>query len=494
MATALEWLQQRQGEDWLIGGDIDAITARAQQRWQELHQTGMQQARILLVQPDPMAFLADFSAACHANGAVFLGNPDWGQQEWLQVLELVQPDLIWGRIPPSVTAAGQPSATPYPNTGPRLAIGQQATGVTGPPWIMIPTGGSSGQIRFAIHTWTTLMAAVSGFRHFFFASNPTQPVNSLCLLPLYHVSGLMQFLRSLTSGGQLAILPFKTLATADAPSRTWPPFNPADFFLSLVPTQLQRLLQKSTFHPWLAQFQTILLGGAPAWKELLEQARALQLNLAPTYGMTETASQVATLKPTDFLQGNCASGQVLPHARITICNSEGEPVAAEQIGRITIEATSLALGYYPQLSEGSPPSLLPSAGQGDRLPWPTDDLGFLDSQGYLHVVGRSSRKIITGGENVFSEEVEAVIRATGLVQDVCVVGLPDPDWGEAVAAVYVPLHSEVSAQQLADRLKDQLSKFKHPKHWYAIACLPRNSQGKINLPQLQHLILQGFPT
>lgn len=118
---------------------------------------------------------------------------------------------------------------------------------------MIPTGGSSGKIRFAIHTWETLTAAVRGFQEFF----AVEQINSCCVLPLYHVSGLMQFLRSFTTGGKLIVVPFKTLESLTSPFNFAEQFAPANSFLSLVPTQLQRLLQRPAAVDWLTQFRII---------------------------------------------------------------------------------------------------------------------------------------------------------------------------------------------------------------------------------------------
>ena len=126
-----------------------------------------------------------------------------------------------------------------------------------------------------------------------------------------------------------------------------------------------------------------------------------------------------------------------------------------------------------------------------------DDLGFLDSNSYLHIVGRQSDKIITGGENVFPVEVEAAIRSTGFVQDVCVVGVTDRHWGQAIAAVYVPNHSNTPTAIIQTVLEAKLSKFKRPKIWVAVDRLPRNAQGKVNRPQVEALVnghLSTVPT
>jgi O-succinylbenzoic acid--CoA ligase len=334
---------------------------------------------------------------------------------------------------------------------------------------MIPTGGSSGQIRFAMHTWETLLASVQGFQQYF----QQQQINACCVLSLYHVSGLMQFLRAFLSGGQLAIYSFKSVEagqTVDLPTH--------QFFLSLVPTQLQRLLVNPQTCQWLSQFYTVLLGGAPAWPSLLLQAKQQGIRLAPTYGMTETASQVATLKPEDFLRDRLGCGQVLPHAKVLIYSEEGKQLGCNQTGIIQIQAHSLALGYYPH----------PWVGDNSAV-YKTDDLGYLDEQGYLHVVGRTSNKIITGGENVYPAEVETAIYNTSLVKEVCVVGVPDEHWGQVIAAVYVPRAPEIPVFQLKAALANQISSFKQPKVWITIDQLPRNAQGKINIIQIQKIVV-----
>lgn len=421
MAEPLVILQSRQ-DDWLRGIDRQALIQLAEERYQAIARQPKRYPIILISELDPLDFLASFIAASTAHCPVFLANPNWTQSEWQQVFQQITPDLIWGSTP--LNSVQISSFPPLPG------------------WIMIPTGGSSGKVRFAIHTYETLLSSVMGFQEYFQA----EKVSSYCVLPLYHVSGLMQFLRSLLTNGKFIISSSKNFNLTS--------ISPSEFFLSLVPTQLQRLLQNSSLE--LSQFQTVLLGGAPAWAELLQTARRHQIRLAPTYGMTETASQIATLKPDDFLQGKTGCGQVLPHAQIKI----GED------GAIAIQSQSLALGYYPYL-----------------FPTPlfqTDDLGYFDAAEYLHIVGRSSQKIITGGENVFPAEVEAVIRASGLVKDVYVLGIADLHWGEITAAVYAPAHQEVTVLMIKDFLTSELSKYKHPKRWFDVREIPRNRQGKIN--------------
>ncbi|MEP6524712.1 2-succinylbenzoate--CoA ligase [Microcoleus vaginatus DQ-U2] len=453
-------------DNWLIGCDSREFARIVDRVFLEITQNPAQKTppKICLAEPEPVQFLASFTAARAAKGPIFLCNPNWVKPEWEQVFDLVQPDIFLGQYP-----LPKNSHIPVREGGLRLYSREfHSSGKSGFDTIMIPTGGSSGKIRFAIHTWETLTASVQGFQQYF----QVDQINSFCVLPLYHVSGLMQFMRSFTTGGKLAIQPFKELETGKKSD-----IEPEEFFISLVPTQLQRLLQNPDTANWLGRFRAVLLGGAPAWPELLETARNYQIKLAPSYGMTETASQIATLKPQDFLAGNNSSGKILPHAKITIRSANGDILCDNQIGNIVVNAKSLALGYYPK-------------NFGDSEYFQLDDLGFFDKNNYLNIVGRSSDKIITGGENVFPAEVEAVVRSTNLVADIAVIGLPDKDWGQVVTAIYVPANSEVTVKNLQAALEDKLSKFKRPKYWVIVEQLPRNSQGKVNREKLQEIALK----
>jgi O-succinylbenzoic acid--CoA ligase len=239
-----------------------------------------------------------------------------------------------------------------------------------------------------------------------------------------------------------------------------------------VPTQLQYLLNN---HPgWLSRFSTVLLGGAPADSLCLEEARRAGVKISLTYGMTETASQIANLKPEEFLAGNSSNGRTLPHAQVTIYNEENQVVEKGEIGNIVVKSSSLFLGYYPQLLLGES--------------FHTDDMGYIDSQGYLHIIGRNSQKIITGGENVYPQELEKVIKDTGLVQDVAVMGYPDQRWGEIVVAFYVPLDETIKLENIESELSMRLAKYKLPKLWIILETIPRNTTGKINYLQLKSLV------
>lgn len=409
--------------------------------------------KIFIVEKDPVVFLAAYMAGIIAEVDIFLCDPAWGTQEWQQVLNLAVPDLIFGED------FQQNSANTLTSLNSAIAKKSDIP----KPLIMIPTGGTSGKVQFVMHTWQTLSASVFGFQKFFNCQN----INSFCTLPLYHVSGLMQFMRSFLTEGRLIFCPYKAIVSA-------PTFKQQDYFISLVPTQLQILID--TIPEYLTQFKTILLGGSPPTRLLLDQARQHQVPIALTYGMTETASGIVTLKTANFMADNNSVGKVLPHAQIKIEPTTNSTLDSK-FGLLKIKSESLGLGYYPHLFNSE---------------FITDDLGYFDQAGYLHLVGRNSHKIITGGENVFPLEIENVIWLTKLVTDICVIGIDDHQWGQAITAIYVPRTPDQNLDLLnllKQQLRLQLANYKQPKHWIEVKHLPRNNRGKINYQKLRKIVI-----
>lgn len=367
---------------------------------------------------DPVRFMEAFADAASGGGNVFLANPAWRASERADLSRMV---------------------------------GGGSCGDRG--WLMIPSGGAAGPLKFAMHDGESIAAAVGGFcRHF-----EMERVNCVSVLPLYHVSGLMAWMRSALTGGIFEPWPWK-----DAEAGRFPPKMPTDCCLSLVPTQLQRLLASEQAVAWLRQFRAVFVGGGPAWGGLLEEAARLGLPLAPCYGATETAAMVAALKPDQFLNGIRGCGAALPHARIHA--EGGDP--------ISISAESLFRGYYPDPRPDGP--------------WITGDLGAFDSNGSLVLLGRADDLIVTGGKKVAPAEVEAALRSSGEFADVAVIGLHDPEWGQLVVACHPPGPREPSPGRIKAALSG-LASFKHPRRYVSISPWPRNTLGKINRAELMAL-------
>ncbi len=435
--SAGEWIydlfNQRLAAGWLVGIEGETVIDRANQKLDDFTQS--QPDFISISTHNFTEFIANIMAGLRLGIPIFLCNPYWGTVEWDRVSKL--------------TAQVNPQQ--HQNT------------------IMIPTGGSAGEVKFAIHTWETLSASVWGFQEFY----EVDKINSVCILPLYHVSGLMQLFRSLLTDGKLFIINFHQLC--NAPNEFINQIDLERYFISLVPTQLSKLLDLDL--PWLAQFQTILLGGAPPSIELLTRARIAGVPVALTYGMTETASQVTSLKPAEFLAGNNSCGRVLPHAEIQLISSTENSTKQrlrQRVDLIQIKSKSLMLGYFPNLAPANY--------------FEPDDLGSFDLDGYLTILGRNSDKIITGGENVFPIEVVNAIMATGLVLDAWVVGLPDRYWGQIVTAIYVENDHLVSGEILSMAIAGTISNYKLPKYWVAVDRIPRNSLGKVLIQEIETLL------
>lgn len=342
--------------------------------------------------------------------AVFLRDPKWGQEERAKL-----------QAPTSKVESG---------------------------WLCVPTGGTSGGVRFARHDERTLGAAVRGFcAHF-----GLKRVNAVDVLPAHHVSGLMARVRCAATGGDHLAWDWKRLEAGETPTVVG-----GDWVISLVPTQLQRLLGSRRTIAWLREFEIIFVGGGPVWPELAEAAARAQLRVALSYGMTETAAMVTALRPEEFLAGARSCGAAMPHATLNI-NAEGV---------VSVAGDSVFRGYWPE----------ERAARG----FDTEDLGRIDERGHLHILGRRDAAIITGGKKVQPAEVEAALRASGEFEDVAVIGIPDAEWGEAVVACYPAGGRAPDLTRAISALTGPL----RPKRFVAIADWPRNAQGKVNRASLR---------
>jgi len=326
----------------------------------------------------------------------------------------------------------------------------QVDGSNGRGWLRVATGGTSAEPRWARHDERTLTAAVQGFcAHF-----SLKRVNAVDVLPAYHVSGLMARVRCAETGGRHLAWSWKQIEAGERPELDT---AQGDWVLSLVPTQLQRLLISPDAVAWLRGFKVIFVGGGPVWPELADAGALAELRLSLSYGMTETAAMVAALRPEEFLAGARSCGGALPHARI----------ALDADGRIGIAGESVFRGYDSNLIT-------------DEIFW-TEDLGRWDRHGHLEVLGRRDAVIITGGKKVQPQEVEAALRASGEFSDVVVIGVPDSEWGEIVVACYPPSER---APNLAHAVAGLHGAMK-PKRFLMVADWPRSPIGKINRAQLK---------
>lgn len=406
---------------------------------------------VVLREREPRLFMEALFAALLRGCNVWLASPDWQTSRMRGVAALSRPARVLG----DHALPEPPEDAPPPPDVRSLAGGQPA--------VCIPTGGTSGRLRFALHTWDSLAAAGTGFLEFF----GQQRHRTLCTLPLYHVGGLMQAVRVLLSGGELA------LGMAHDPRMGLPrDFDPRGRFISLVPSQLKRLLDAGTA-AWLRRFETILIGGAAVDASLLARARVEGLPLAPSYGMTETAAVICALRPQEFLDGVTGSGRPLPHASLLVEPLNGAPASVATPGRVLVRARSLCRALVP-------------GGHIDlRAGLQTNDLGYFDERGVLHITGRSDRVVVSGGLKLDPGEIEEAIMDSGLVREVTVISRPDPQWGQVAVACYVPSGSALPEESLRDAVRSRLSPMHVPKAWFPFTRLPRTAMGKLDRETLE---------
>jgi len=298
----------------------------------------------------------------------------------------------------------------------------------------------------------------------------------LATLPLFHVGGLAIIFRCCLYGITLVLQdgfdPRAVLEVITAQNIT---------LVSLVPTMLHRLLDLPGSSAVLARLRCILLGGAPASKALLERSLAANLNLALTYGMTETASQIATATPDETRRKPGSVGKPLLFCQVRILGEAGEALPNGQVGQIAVSGPILMAGYYGNevKSEQSRPTQ-------ELL---TGDLGFLDVEDDLWVTQRRADLIVSGGENVYPAEIEAVLLLHPQVKSACVVGIEHPEWGQQVAAAIVKQpDASLTEGELIAFCRQKLAGYKVPRQVIFLSQLPQTETGKIIRQQVAALL------
>ena len=297
----------------------------------------------------------------------------------------------------------------------------------------------------------------------------------LACLPLFHVGGLSILLRSAIYGTTAVVHDgFDEHAVNRAIDEE------GVTIVSVVAVMLQRMLAVRGGRPFPPTLRCVLLGGGPAPRPLLEQCAALDVPVVQTYGLTETASQVATLAPDDALRKLGSAGKALyPNELRIATRDDGEPT--ESAGEILVRGPVVMKGYAGRPDETA------RALAGGWLH--TGDIGRMDDEGFLYVLDRRDDLIVTGGENVYPAEVEAALLAHPLVAEAGVIGVPDEQWGQRVVAI-VRLAADDTTQPSEDELRRycraRVASYKAPREVRFITePLPRTAAGKLRRSALR---------
>ena len=280
----------------------------------------------------------------------------------------------------------------------------------------------------------------------------TDQDNWLMVLPLFHVSGLSILMRSLYNGTAITILPkydeAQVLKLIESEQIN---------MMSLVPTILTQLEPHITHHA----LRVILLGGEFIPMALIEACEKKSLPIYKTYGMTETFSQSVTFSVLEYPHKRESVGKPLPGMQVRIDNPD-----TDGVGEIHLTGPMVMTGYINKEHI-----------DGD---FNTDDIGYIDEDGFVYILNRRKDLIISGGENIYPKELEDLVYTLPSVKECAVVPVPDAKWGQ-VPALFVAFHDGKSLppEDIIVFMKDSLAKYKIPKYVKVLTALPRNGTGKI---------------
>ena len=330
--------------------------------------------------------------------------------------------------------------------------------------LLMATSGTGGQPRVVELTGQNLRSSVLAS-----AARLGLKRNDVWLacLPVYHIGGLAIFLRCAQAGATALLMEgFDPVAVLDALVKQ------QVSHISLVPAMLHRLLDADRdFHP-PATLKVVLLGGAAAPPDLVQAALHQGWPLCPTYGLTETASQVATLYPPPRRWEQGCVGFPLQHTDIRIDQHSG-----------TIKVRGASVAEYAR-GAGGRQKLMDEQGWLD-----TGDLGWLDEAGMLYVIGRGDEVLISGGENIHPRMLEQELLRCPGVEDVAVSALADDVWGEALAVLYC---GAANLDQVRIWAKQNLQGAFVPKYFFRTDILPRNGMGKLLRDKLKRQVMERF--
>ncbi len=374
---------------------------------------------------------------------------------------------------------------------------------TDPAWI-VPTSGTTGTPKLALLTHASLLAAAKG-------CGEARPVASddvyLLAFPLCHVAAynvLVQHLYGRTVVLTRRFDPVRTAALIERHRVT---------VASLAPTMIAALLDalapRAASPPGgfgarsareaeaasargdgpalhdVSSLRLLAYGSAPIAEPLLRRAMtALGCGFSQGYGMTELSGNCAYLNADDHARGLDepellrTAGRPTSMVELRIVDDDGQPLPAGAVGEIAVRGPQVMAGYLGDAD---------ATGAAIVDGWlRTGDLGRVDTRGYLTVVDRKKDVIVSGGENVASREVEAVLHADPTVGDAAVVGSPDERWGERVTAVVVAAPgATVDPDALVARCRAELAGFKVPRLVFVVDELPRNATGKVDKPEIR---------
>lgn len=279
----------------------------------------------------------------------------------------------------------------------------------------------------------------------------------LCVAPIFHISGFSIIMRGLIYGMTVRLV---EKFRAEELERILA--NETVTIMSVVPFMLKKLIQqqnKTNTH-YNSAFRCMLLGGGTIDRETLEACLQRSIPVVQCYGMTETCSQIVALRSADALLKLGSVGQPLFSTQLKLSKD----------GEILLKTPALTPGYL-NLPDKLPSKMIDGW-------YRTGDIGHLDKEGYLYIDGRADEMLISGGENIFPQEVEQIYQRYPQINEVAVVGQNDSVWGQ-VPVAFVVSDRRLSPTKLMNYGYEHLARYKVPQHYIFVSELPKNASGKI---------------
>lgn len=455
---------------WLSRGELEADSAKRAGRLAKL---GLSPGDRVLVSAQSSADLVISYVACLRMGLVVIPtNTAYGRRELAHVIGDAGPKAVIVDDPDRMIQIAEIDADLH-RLDPALELSDGPTPAlesAGPesPALLCYTSGTTGLPKGAVLSHANCLASAAGLE---IAWHWTEQDRLLLALPLFHMHGLGVGLHGTLFCGASAVL-YRGFRPDDilAGIRT----HAATLFFG-VPTMYHRLAA----HPDAAALEALRLcvcGSAPLPASLYERIEKVSgQRVLERYGMTETLMLVSNPFHGERRPGSV--GRPLPGVEVRL---EGEPA------EIQVRGPNVFAEYWQRPKANS------EAFSDDGW-FHTGDLGALDDDGYLRIVGRAKELIISGGFNVYPREIEDLIRTHRQIEDVAIVGEESEEWGERVVAYIVPTVPSVASERsrpieletLREFIGDQLAPYKHPRTLHIVDALPRNALGKIQKHRLK---------
>ncbi|MDR1132288.1 MAG: AMP-binding protein [Oscillospiraceae bacterium] len=345
--------------------------------------------------------------------------------------------------------------------------------------MLIHTGGTTGTPKAAMMSFRSLFYnALADQQGFQLTENDT----AILTLPLFHTAGWnVLTLPLLMIGGRLIIMRG---------------FNPAKVLSAIreerptIGISVETMYKALAMHPDFDQtdfscYRTLVTGAAPTGRELLELYWAKGVKMVNAYGMTEVGPNnmchpISLIEIEDVRAKWNSCGIPAPYNEVRFLDDEGNSVPVGERGEMVFGGKLLFSGYW-----NNPEATAAIMSDG----WiHTGDMGYLDKDGFCYISGRKKNMFISGGENIFPQEIEDVIMLVPGVLEACVIGVPDPKWGEVGRVLIVTSPgAAVCREDVVEAVRNELSSIKVPKYVTFVESVPKNAVGKRDLNDIRKL-------